>query len=86
MVVTRPVSGTVTNSARQVLDDDVAVFDFAVAQEVRIDRADSAESRLTAGDRVTVSFPMTISPTGAHGFHVDVDVEDELYIEIDELT
>lgn len=86
VVVTRPVSDTVTNSAIQALDDDVATFEFPFAQEVRLDRADFAESRLTPGDRVTASFPMTISPGGAHGFHVDLDIEDELYIEIDELT
>lgn len=85
VVVVRPVANTVTNSAGQALPDDVADLDLRVAQEVRLDPAGLAESRLTTGDRVTAFFPMTISPGGAHGFHVDVDVEEEIYVEIDEL-
>jgi hypothetical protein len=82
----RLVPGTVTTLAGSPLPDDVATLGFDLAQPVRFGRNDLAESRLALGEVATGRFEQTSSTSGAHGFTVKVEVERELYLEIDELA
>jgi hypothetical protein len=82
----RFIPGSVRTQVGAELDDDVSAFRFDEAQQVDVGRDDLAGHRLTAGEVVTGSFKLTSSLTGARGFTVDVEVERELYLEINELA
>jgi hypothetical protein len=85
MLAVRLVPGTVVTGGPPQ-SDDVASFVFNVAQPVRFDRGDAAVDRLVPGEIATAQFPRTVSLGGAHGFAVKLEVEDEVYIEIGELS
>jgi hypothetical protein len=82
----RLVPGTVSTQVGHPLQDDVAAIRFDQAQRARLGREDAAEHRLVAGEVATASFPLTRSPSFSRGFTVGVEVERELYLEINELT
>jgi hypothetical protein len=86
VLTARLVPGTVRTLAGHPLDDDVAAIRFDQAQRAEVGREDVAERRLTAGEVVGVAFPLTRSPGFSHGFTVQVEVERELYLEIQELS
>ncbi len=86
VLTVRLVPGTVSTQVGHPLDDDVAAIQFDQAQRARLGRDDAAEHRLVAGGVVTASFPLTRSPSFSRGFTVGVEVERELYLEINELT
>ncbi|WP_327085296.1 hypothetical protein OIE66_23380 [Nonomuraea sp. NBC_01738] len=88
VVRVRPVPGSVRNQAGMAVGDDVTLFDFPQAQQVRvIERTDVPGQRLLPGDSVEALLPMTAAPfSGAHGFLMALEVREELYLEIGELT
>lgn len=86
VLAVRFVPGSVRTQVGGVLDDDVAGFQFDKAQQVGFGRNDQVEHRLAAGEVVTGSFTLTPSLTGARGFTVEMEVERELYLEINELA
>ena len=82
VLTARLVPGTVRTLAGHPLDDDVAAIRFDQAQRAEVGREDMAERRLTAGEVASVAFPLTRSPSFSRGFTVQVEVERELYLEI----
>jgi hypothetical protein len=82
----RFVPGTVRTQVGHPLDDDVAALRFDEAQQVTFGRDDGIDQRLTAGEVATASFALTRSPSSSRGFTVGIEVERELYLEIDELA
>jgi len=82
----RFVPGSVRTQVGHPLDDDVATIRFEQAQHVSFGRNDGIENRLDAGDAVTASFPLTHSPSFSRGFTVGIEVERQLYLEINELA
>jgi hypothetical protein len=86
VLAVRFVPGSVRTQVGAELDDDVSAFHFDEAQQVSFGRDDLAGHRLAAGEIVTGSFKLTSSLTGARGFTVEVEVEQELYLEIKELA
>jgi hypothetical protein len=82
VLTVRLVPGTVTTGVGHPLGDDVAAIRFDQAQRVRIGVDDVAERRLVAGAVATASFAQTLSPSFSRGFTVSVEVERELYLEI----
>ena len=86
VLAVRLVPGSVFTQVGHPLDDDVAAIQFDQAQPVRIGQDDAAEHRLAAGAVVTANFPLTRSPSSSRGFNVSVEVERELYLEINELA
>ncbi|MEV7095483.1 hypothetical protein AB0M80_21825 [Amycolatopsis sp. NPDC051045] len=86
VLAVRFVPDTVTTRVRAALADDVTGFRFDVAQQVGFDRDDLVEHRLATADIATGKFDLTPSLSGAHGFNVDVEVERELYLEVEALA
>jgi len=86
VLTVRLVPGTVRTQVGHPLDDDVAAIQFDQAQPAWLGQDDLAERRLVAGGVATASFPQTRSPSSSRGFTVGVEVERELYLEINELT
>ncbi len=86
VLTVRLVPGTVRTQVGHPLDDDVAAIQFDQAQHAWLGRDDRAEHRLVAGGVATASFPLTRSPSFSRGFTVGVEVERELYLEINELA
>jgi hypothetical protein len=86
VLTVRLVPGTVRTQVGHPLDDDVAAIRFDQAQRAWIGRDDLAERRVVAGEVATVSFPLARSPSFFRGFTVRVEAEQELYLEIGELT
>ena len=81
------VPDSVRNQAGRPLPEDVATIGFDLATRVVFrDRADAPESRLAPGERTRGFFSQTVSLTGAHGFTVEIEVEREIYLEVDELS
>jgi hypothetical protein len=85
VLAVRFVPGTVRTQVGHPLVDDVSAIRFEPAQHASFGRDDDVEHRLRAGEVVTASFPTTRSPGAARGFTVEVEVERELYLEINEL-
>ncbi len=85
VLAARLVPGSITNQAGSQLNEDVTAVGFAVTQRVQLGRSDTPESRLAPGETVRGLFFQTASLTGAHGFLAEVEVEKELYLEVDEL-
>ena len=86
VLTARLVPGTVRTLAGHPLDDDVAAIRFDQAQRAEVSREDVAERRLTAGEVAGVAFRLTRSPGFSRGFTVQVEVERELYLEVQELS
>ena len=86
VLTVRFVPGTVRTLVGHPLDDDVAALRFDDAQPVVFGRDDGIDHRLGAGEVATASFPVTRSPGFARGFSVGIEVERELYLEINELN
>jgi hypothetical protein len=86
VLTVRLVPGTVRTQVGHPLDDDVTAIQFDQAQPAGLGPGDAAEHRLVAGGVATASFPLTSSPSFSRGFTVGVEVERELYLEINELT
>ncbi|GAA4599248.1 hypothetical protein BJY16_003009 [Actinoplanes octamycinicus] len=86
VLAVRFVPGTVRTQVGHPLDDDVAELRFAEAQPVAFGRDDGIERRLAAGEVATGQFRLTRSPSASRGFTVGIEVERELYLEIDELA
>ncbi|BCJ45063.1 hypothetical protein GCM10010168_68630 [Actinoplanes ianthinogenes] len=86
VLAVRFVPGTVRTQVGHPLDDDVAELRFDQAQPVTFGRDDGIDRRLHAGEVATGSFALTRSPSFSRGFTVGVEVERELYLEIDELA
>lgn len=86
VLAVRFVPGTVRTQVGHPLDDDVAELRFARAQPVSFGRDDGVDRRLHDGEVATGLFRLTRSPSAARGFSVGVEVERELYLEIDELA
>ena len=81
----RLVPGTVTNMAGNPQDGDVATMTFS-GDRVEFDgRRDTPEDRLTPHETADGVFGARIGPAGSHGFAVQVETEEEVYLEIDEL-
>lgn len=86
IVAARFVPGSVTNMAGNSFDqDDVSLMGYSSAQRVEFDGPDTSDNPLRPGDVRTGTFPGTSSPSGAHGFRVNIEVENELYLEVGEL-
>jgi hypothetical protein len=86
VLTVRFVPGTVRTLVGHPLDDDVSALRFAQAQPVSLARDDGVERRLGAGEVATASFVGTWSPGFSRGFTVGIEVERELYLEINELA
>jgi hypothetical protein len=86
VLTVRLVPGTVATQVGHPLGDDVAAIRFDQAQPASVGRDDGAERRLAAGEVTTAAFPLTRSPSFSRGFTVGIEVERELYLEINELT
>jgi hypothetical protein len=86
VLAVRFVPGTVQTLVGHPLDDDVAALRFEVAQPISFGRDDGVEHRLRAGEVAAAAFSLTRSPSASRGFTVGVEVERELYLEIDELA
>lgn len=86
VLTARVIPGTVRTLVGHPLDDDVAAIRFDQAQRAEVGRQDVAERRLSAGEVATIAFPLTRSPSSSRGFTVKVEVERELYLEIQELS
>lgn len=86
IVAARFVPGSVTNMAGNSFDqDDVNLMGYRTAQRVEFDGPDTSDNPLRPGDVRVGTFPFTSPPSGAHGFRVDIEVENELYLEVGEL-
>jgi hypothetical protein len=86
LVTARLVPGTVTTQLGAALADDVAALEFDVAHLVGFARDHTVEHRLAPGEVATGNFRSTSAPGGARGFTVDLEIEHELYLEINELA
>jgi hypothetical protein len=86
VLTVRLIPGTVRTQVGLPLNDDVAAIQFDQAQPAGLGHGDVAGHRLVAGAVATASFPLTSSPGLSRGFTVGVEVERELYLEINELT
>jgi hypothetical protein len=86
VLAVRFVPGTVSTLVGHPLDDDVSAIRFERAQPASFGRDDGVGHRLGAGEVATAAFPTTRSPGFSRGFTVGVEVERQLYLEIDELT
>ncbi|WP_367325634.1 hypothetical protein [Streptomyces sp. HUAS ZL42] len=86
VLTVRLVPGTVRTPVGHPLDDDVSEIRFEQAQPVSFGRDDGVEHRLSVGEVATASFPATRSPSLSRGFTVGVEVERQLYLEVDELA
>ncbi|WP_460519688.1 hypothetical protein [Flindersiella endophytica] len=82
----RFVPGSMTNQMGAALADDLTGLHFDTAQPVTFTRHDIVKQRLRPGEVVTGSFRFTSAPGGARGFTVGLEVERELYLEINELA
>jgi len=86
VLTVRFIPGTVQTLVGHPLDDDVAAIQFDQAQPVTFGRDDTVKCRLTAGEVTTAVFSLTRSPSASRGFSVEVEIERELYLEINELV
>jgi hypothetical protein len=84
VLAVRLVPGTVRTLVGHPLDDDVAAIRFTQAQRTEVSRDDVAERRLVAGEVATLAFPLSRSPSFSRGFTVQVEVEHEVYLEIED--
>ena len=79
------VPGTVTDQAGRPAGQDVTTG-FRSAVPVRFaGRKDSPVSRLTSGETARGFFFQSVGPAGSHGFHVDLAVDRQWYLELREL-
>lgn len=86
VLTVRFIPGTVQTLVGHPLDDDVADIGFDDVQPVTFGRDDVVGLRLVAGEVTTASFASTHSPSFSRGFTVGVEVERQLYLEIEELA
>jgi hypothetical protein len=86
VLTVRFVPGSVRTLVGHPLDDDVSAIRFEQAQAASFGRDDDVEQRLRAGEVVTASFPNTRSPGSSRGFTVGIEVERQLYLEVNELA
>jgi len=86
VVTARIVPGTLTDMSGRPLEDDVTAMSFRFAQPAEFARRDLPESRLTSGEIVPGTLRRTPSPSGMHGFSAQIEVAEEIWLEIDELT
>ncbi|MFD0360791.1 hypothetical protein ACFQZZ_04935 [Nocardia sp. GCM10030253] len=86
IVAARLVPGSATNMAGKPLPDDLSQRGFEHAQPVELGQREFTGARLAVGETVHGSFFATASLGGAHGFAVAVEVTEEIYLEVDELT
>ena len=86
VLTARLVPDTMTDQGGRQLAEDVASIGFDVAQRVLFrGRRDAPDNRLAPGETAEGFFFQTVAESGAHGFHVQVEAERELYFEVDEL-
>ena len=87
VVSARLVPGTGTDQAGRRLSEDVAGREFASASPVRFrGRSDTPDSRLAASETVDGFYFQSIGPGGVHGFLTQIEVQQNLYLQIDELA
>jgi len=84
VLAVRFVPGTARTRSGHPLDDTVVANRFG--RRASFGRDDDVEHRLNAGDVVTASFPATLTRASLGHFTVEVEVERELYLEINELA
>ncbi|MET9246524.1 hypothetical protein [Nonomuraea sp. NPDC003709] len=60
--------------------------DFERPVPVTFGRVDTPRRRLVVGDTAEGDFDLGVSRTGEHGFHVQVEVVDEIYMETGDLS
>ena len=76
------VPGTVTDPAGRPAGQDVTTG-FRGAVPVRFTgRKDSPVSRLTSGETAEGFFFQSVGPTGSPGFHVDLAIDRQWYLEL----
>jgi hypothetical protein len=61
-------------------------LEFSGAPVTIRDHTDDLQGRLSPGDKANGFFFQSIGPRGQHGFSTDVIMEDEVYLESDELA
>jgi hypothetical protein len=71
--------------AVRFVDEDVARMTFPLAPVTIRDREDALEHRMREGETVTGFLFQTIGPEGQHGFSTPLAIEEELYLESEEL-
>jgi hypothetical protein len=92
VLAVRALPGTTTDQAGRPLPDDAATLDeffreaFELATPVQFGRSDDPGNRLAPPEIADGLFFQTSPPSGFHGFRVQLEIERELYLEIDELT
>lgn len=84
VLTVRFVPGTARTRGGRPLDDTVVANRFG--RRAFFEPEDGVEQRLRAGDTVTASFPATRTRASLGHFTVEVQVERELYLEINELA
>ncbi|APA97628.1 hypothetical protein [Nocardia seriolae] len=81
-----PVPGSVTDPMGEPLpDDEVGSIGFEHAQFAILGDREFSGDRLKAGDTETAWLPGGTPPSGTHGFGVRLVVDDEIYLEENEL-
>jgi hypothetical protein len=78
--------GTVRTQTGHALDEDVTLFHFDEAQRVGVGRDDLVDQRLAVGETVTGWFDLTRSLTGSRGFTVQIEIQQQMFLEIAELA
>lgn len=86
VLTVRLIPGTMCTLVGHPLGDDVAAIRFGQAQRAETGRDDTAHRRLAVGEVATITFPQTRSSSFSRGFTVQVEVERELYLEINETS
>ncbi|MFI0809522.1 hypothetical protein [Streptomyces echinatus] len=89
----RAVPGTATNGLGSPLPDDASTLEkffrehFVTAAPLDMGgRSDDPDHRLAFREVADGSFFATAPPSGFHGFHVDLEAEREVYLEVGELA
>ncbi len=85
VLAVRMLPGTVTDPAGRPVGHDVTTA-IRRAAPVRITgRKDTPPSRLAPGETTAGFFFASVGPSGSHGFHVDLAIDREDYLELREL-
>lgn len=87
IVAARLIKGTLTSQAKHPDARDVEAVEFKVgAQAMFRKRPDTPDGRLIPGEIAAAFFWRSVSPSGFHGFLVEMEIGRELYMETGELA
>jgi hypothetical protein len=86
VLTARLVRGTATDLAGRSQDGDLIAKAFRGDRVEFGDRNETPEERLAPGGTAQGVFRATLGPAGSHGFAAQVEIGEEVYIEIGELS